>query len=70
MCRKTNWQGRQPVWLNRELLLGLRKKTRVYHYWKQGQVTQEEYRGLVRSCRQEIRKAKAQLTQAGHCCKG
>jgi len=24
-------------------------------------VTQEEYRGLIRSCREEIRKAKAQL---------
>ena len=61
MCRKTNRQGRQPAWLNRELLLGLKKKRRVYHLWKKGQVTQEEYRGLVRSCREEIRKAKAQL---------
>jgi len=43
-----------------EVLLGLRKK-RVYHLWKKGQVTQEEYRGLIRSCREEIRKAKAQL---------
>jgi len=42
-------------------LLGLRKKRRVYHLWKKGQATQEEYRGLVRSCREEIRKAKAQL---------
>jgi len=33
----------------------------VYHLWKQGKATQEEYRGLVRSCREEIRKAKAQL---------
>jgi len=42
-------------------LLGLKKKRGVYHLWKKGQVTQEEYRGLVRSCREEIRKAKAQL---------
>ena len=33
----------------------------VYHLWKKGQATQEEYRDLVRSCREEIRKAKAQL---------
>jgi len=33
----------------------------IYHLWKQGQVTQEEYRGLVRSCSEEIRKTKAQL---------
>jgi len=31
------------------LLLGLRKKRRVYHLWKKGQATQEEHRGLVRS---------------------
>jgi len=42
-------------------LLGLRKKKRVYHLRKKGQATQEEYGGLVRSCREEIRKAKAQL---------
>ncbi|GAB0208053.1 hypothetical protein GRJ2_003271000 [Grus japonensis] len=37
MCRQTKWRGRQPAWLNRELLLGLRKKRRVYHSWKKGQ---------------------------------
>jgi len=42
MCHKTNCQGRRPAWLNREFLLGLRKKRRVYHLWKKGQVTQEE----------------------------
>jgi len=47
--------------LNREFLLGLRKKRRVYHLWKKGQATQEEYRGFVRSCREEIRQARAQL---------
>jgi len=61
MCHKTNQQGRLPAFLNRELLLGLRKKRRVYHFCKKGQVTHKEYRVLVRSCREEIRKAKAQL---------
>ena len=61
MCRKTNHRGRRPAWLNRELLLGLGKKRRVYQVWKKGQGTQEEYRALVRSCREEIKKAKAQL---------
>ncbi|KAK1214166.1 LIN1 transcriptase, partial [Pygoscelis papua] len=59
--RKKNGRGRRPAWLNRELLLGLRKKRRVYRLWKKGQATQEEYRDLVRSCREEMRKAKAQL---------
>jgi len=61
MCHKTNRQGRQPAWLNRQLLLGLRKKRRVYHFWKKGQTTQAEYKHLARSCREKIRKAKAQL---------
>ncbi|KAK4811295.1 hypothetical protein QYF61_023347 [Mycteria americana] len=62
MCRKTNQQGRRPAWLNGELLLGLRKKKkRAYHFWKKGQATQEEYRDLVKSSREKIRKAKAQL---------
>ncbi|KAF1606038.1 UNVERIFIED_CONTAM: hypothetical protein FQV16_0004848, partial [Eudyptes robustus] len=59
-CKK-NGRGRRPAWLNRELLLGLRRKRRVYHLWKKGQATQEEYRDLVRSCREKVRKAKAQL---------
>ncbi|KAK4807040.1 hypothetical protein QYF61_018381 [Mycteria americana] len=60
-CQKTNRWGRRPAWLNRELLLGLRKKRRVYHFWQKGQATQEEYRDLVKSCREKIRKAKAEL---------
>ncbi|KAF1484195.1 hypothetical protein FQV17_0002995, partial [Megadyptes antipodes antipodes] len=58
--KKNGW-GRRPAWLNRELLQGLRKKRRVYHLWKKGKATQGEYRDLVRSCREEMRKAKAQL---------
>ncbi|GAB0204509.1 mitochondrial enolase superfamily member 1 [Grus japonensis] len=61
MCCETNWWGRRPAWLNRELWLGLREKRRVYHSWKKGQATHEEYKDLVRSCRDKIRKAKAQL---------
>ncbi|KAF1436052.1 hypothetical protein FQV21_0006881, partial [Spheniscus demersus] len=61
VCRKKNRWGRRPAWLNGELLLRLRKKRRVYCLWKKGQATQEEYRVLIRSCREEMRKAKAQL---------
>jgi len=61
MYHKTNCWGRQQAWLNRELLLGLRRKRRVYHFWKQEQVTQEEYRDLIRLSREKIRKAKAHL---------
>ncbi|KAF1443079.1 hypothetical protein FQV21_0001647, partial [Spheniscus demersus] len=61
VCRKKNGWGRRPAWLNGELLQGLRKKRRVYRLWKKGQATQGEYRDLIRSCREEMRKAKAQL---------
>ncbi|KAF1451556.1 putative RNA-directed DNA polymerase from transposon X-element, partial [Spheniscus demersus] len=64
MCRKKNGRGSRPAWLNGELLLGLRKKRRVYHLWKKGQATQEGYRDLVRSCREEMRKAKAHLERS------
>jgi len=39
----------------------LGKKSRVYHFWKKGQASQEEYRDFIRSYREKIRKAKAQL---------
>jgi len=42
-------------------LLGLRKKRRSTTYGRKGQATQEKYEGFIRSYREEIRKAKAQL---------
>jgi len=36
MCCKTNRWGRQPAWLNRELLLGLRKKRGCTTYGRKG----------------------------------
>ena len=36
-CCKVSCRGKRPVWMNRELLLRLRKKKRVL--WKKGQVT-------------------------------
>ncbi|KAK4822089.1 hypothetical protein QYF61_009726 [Mycteria americana] len=61
MCRKTSWQGRRRAWLNRELWLQLRKKRRVCNLWKKGQASQEDYKGVVRLCREKIRRAKAEL---------
>ena len=48
-------------WLNRELWLELRKKRRIYDLWKKGQATQEDYKDVVRLCREKIRRTKAQL---------
>lgn len=32
-----------------------------FHLWKKGQVTSEEYKDVARTCREKIRKVKAQL---------
>ncbi|KAK4817985.1 hypothetical protein QYF61_004098 [Mycteria americana] len=60
-CRKTSQRGRRPAWLNRELWLELREKKRVYNLWNKGQASQENYKGVVRLCREKIRRAKAEL---------
>jgi len=47
--------------LNKELLEELRWKRKVRGMWKEGQATWEEYRNVVRACRDATRKAKAHL---------
>jgi len=39
MCCKMNPWGKRSAWLNRKLLLGLRKNRRVYYLRKKGQAT-------------------------------
>ena len=58
MCRKTSQRGRRSAWLNRELWLELQEKKRVYDLWKKGQATQEDYKDVMRLCREKIRRAK------------
>ncbi|NXT06727.1 RTJK polymerase, partial [Prunella fulvescens] len=59
--RKSRKGARRPAWLNRELLDKLRWKRKVYRSWKEGLATWEEYKAIVRGCRQATRKAKASL---------
>ena len=47
--------------MNHELLLTLQKKKRVYVLWKKGQATWGDYKEVPKVCREEVRKAKAQL---------
>ena len=61
MSRKTSQWARRPGWLNRDLWLDLKNKRKVYGLWKSGQATYEDYRYVVKLCREKIRKAKAQL---------
>ena len=47
--------------VNKELLAEIRQKRKVHGMWKEGQATWEEYRNVVRACRDATRKAKAHL---------
>jgi len=47
--------------MSKELLVELRWKRKVYGMWKEGQATSEEYRSVVRACRDATRKAKVHL---------
>ena len=60
-CPKASRQGRRPMWMNRELLLRLQKKRRVYVLWKKGQANWGDYKEVAKVRREEVRKAKAQL---------
>ncbi|KFQ20880.1 hypothetical protein N332_01897, partial [Mesitornis unicolor] len=59
--RKAGKNARRPAWMNKELLdlLGCRKK--IYREWKQGQVSWEDYKEVVQTVRDQVRKAKAQM---------
>jgi len=47
--------------MSKELLAELRWKRKVHGVWKEGQATWEEYRNVVRACRDAVRKAKVHL---------
>uniref|UniRef100_A0A8C2SLP0 Reverse transcriptase domain-containing protein n=1 Tax=Coturnix japonica TaxID=93934 RepID=A0A8C2SLP0_COTJA len=61
LSRKMSWWGRRPTWMNRELFLRLQEKKRIYHLWKEGRATQNDYKEAAKMCRRKIREAKAQL---------
>ena len=60
-CYKRSRCQRRLPWLNRELWLQLREKSRVYGLWKKGLVIHNDYKDAARLCRVEIRRSKAQL---------
>ena len=60
-CYKRSQQQIRPPWLNRVLWLQLREKRRVYSFWKKGLVTRNDYKDVVRLCREEVRRSKTQL---------
>lgn len=58
--QKTNL-SRRLLCLNRELWLELRAKKGVYHLWKKGWATQEDYKEAMTLYKEKIRRAKAKV---------
>jgi len=59
--KKSRKGGRRPAWRSKNLLEKLRWKRKVCGMWKEGQATWEEYRNVVKACRDATRKAKVHL---------
>ena len=55
---KTSQRARRPDWLNRDLWLDLKNKRKVYGLWKSGQATYDDYRYIVKLCREKIEEPK------------
>ncbi|TRZ05653.1 hypothetical protein HGM15179_021454 [Zosterops borbonicus] len=61
VCQKMSRRGKHPAWMDKEVSKELRNKKRMYHLWKEGQVSQEVFKGVARACRKKIREAKAEF---------
>ncbi|NXM85768.1 RTXE polymerase, partial [Oenanthe oenanthe] len=59
--QKTSQRGKCPAWMGNKVLKEIRNKKRMYHLWKEGQVSQEVSKGVTRPCRKIIRQAKTQF---------
>ena len=61
LCHKSSKWGRRPAWLNREHLIEIKSKNKLYDLWRQGQGLQEECRAVVHLCSEKTYKVKAEL---------
>lgn len=61
MSRKLIKGGRRPAWLSKELLEKPKWKKEVYSIWEKELAIWEEYRHVVRVCRDATKMAKAHL---------
>ena len=66
---KSSKKGRRPAWLNRELLVELKRKKKLYDLWNQGQASQEDYRAVICICKGEDTKGQNSIrVETGQCC--
>lgn len=54
-------RGKKTRWINKDLLSLLNGKQEIHRSWKQGQVSWNEFREVVRISRNETRKTKAHV---------
>jgi len=59
--KKSSKGGRKPAWMSKEFLAELRWKRKVHAMWNEGQATWDEYRIVVKACRDATKKAKVHL---------
>ncbi|KFV69128.1 hypothetical protein N307_09661, partial [Dryobates pubescens] len=59
--KKLGKEGKRPPWLSCDLLVKLKGNMGLNGKWKEGQASWEEHRDVAWLCRNEVRKAKAQL---------
>lgn len=60
MRRKSKRSLKKPEWMSTELSTEIRSKRDMYRKWKRGEITKEEFKQISRTCREKVRKAKAQ----------
>ncbi|RMC06903.1 hypothetical protein DUI87_16353 [Hirundo rustica rustica] len=61
VCGKMSRRGKCPAWMGKWVLEELRNRKRTYRFYKEGQVSQEVFKGDVRECRKKIKESKAQF---------
>jgi len=60
LCHKSGKQSSRLTWLNRELIMNLERKKKLYDVWNQGQASQEDIRAVICIWRAKAHKAKTQ----------
>uniref|UniRef100_A0A803T8Q3 Reverse transcriptase domain-containing protein n=1 Tax=Anolis carolinensis TaxID=28377 RepID=A0A803T8Q3_ANOCA len=58
--KKNKTSAKKPEWMSKELLTELKLKSDMHKKWKRGEITKEEFKRIANSCREKVRKAKAQ----------
>uniref|UniRef100_A0A803SNX3 Reverse transcriptase domain-containing protein n=1 Tax=Anolis carolinensis TaxID=28377 RepID=A0A803SNX3_ANOCA len=58
--KKNKTSAKKPEWMSKELLTELKLKSDMHKKWKRGEITKEEFKRIANTCREKVRKAKAQ----------